>query len=348
MRNKTIALILVLFFGYAGIHQFYLGNTKKGVLYLVFFWTGIPFVFAIIDFFRILTENQISFNEKYNNSNLEKLIGLKQYLSEYPQASENTLQLLERDLPKMEQDIAHKQVQEFMYSQIKKSGLNEKEQIKSFLKTGLKTELQNFEGVVNQMYFSTIVEGFLEDDALAPEEIKKLVIKANELNIERFNSEESIRKEYAYYIKNWEFDNGIFEEVISDFILSKNETCIYRNEQVELSERKELSNRINYSGPRARIKITKGLSYNLGAYNYSTNNVLKEISKGIGLVNVTTKRILFKSEEQNKVIRLSEIVDIEPYSDGIIIFRSSGNPCLFRTEKGLELYQAVNGAIRNI
>ncbi len=48
--NKVIYLVLVFFLGYIGIHKFYAGKTLAGVLYLLFCWTGIPAILALIDF----------------------------------------------------------------------------------------------------------------------------------------------------------------------------------------------------------------------------------------------------------------------------------------------------------
>lgn len=53
-KSKIIAILLCLFFGGFGVHHFYLGNNGRGVLYILFSWTGIPFVLSIIDIFIIL------------------------------------------------------------------------------------------------------------------------------------------------------------------------------------------------------------------------------------------------------------------------------------------------------
>lgn len=350
MKDKTTAIVLAIFLGGIGAHQFYLKNTTKAVLYLLFFWTGIPLLISFFDVIILLTKSKDDFDRLYNKQNVRVFLGLSKYLNEYPQATQDTLKLLYWELKyvKGNHGIAQKQVQDFMHTRIKETGLNEKEQIKTYLTNGLKEEVLDYDNVFNKMYFSTLVENCIEDESLSPDEVKFLHGKATELNIEEYNSPNSIRESFNYYIKNWELNNGIFEELTPDFILNRNEVCFYRNQQVELLERKEVTNRLDYAGPRARVKIAKGLSYNLGSYSYSTSKTLKEISKGIGIVNVTTKRILFKTDSKNTVIRLSEIVDIEPYQNGVVIFRSSGNPYIFKTENGLELYQAINGGVRNL
>lgn len=66
MKSKTTATLLALFLGGFGFHQFYLGNTKKGVLYLLFFWTLIPSLMGIYDCFFFLFMAKDTFNMRYN------------------------------------------------------------------------------------------------------------------------------------------------------------------------------------------------------------------------------------------------------------------------------------------
>ncbi len=52
-KNPTTAVVLALLLGGIGGHQFYLGNTVLGILYLVFSWTFIPAFIAFIEAFTI-------------------------------------------------------------------------------------------------------------------------------------------------------------------------------------------------------------------------------------------------------------------------------------------------------
>lgn len=49
MPNKTTAILLALFLGGLGAHKFYLGKPGMGLLYLVFCWTFIPGLIALIE-----------------------------------------------------------------------------------------------------------------------------------------------------------------------------------------------------------------------------------------------------------------------------------------------------------
>ncbi len=53
--KKIVAGILALLLGGVGIHNFYLGETKKGIFKLLLFWTGIPAILALIDAIKIFT-----------------------------------------------------------------------------------------------------------------------------------------------------------------------------------------------------------------------------------------------------------------------------------------------------
>ena len=51
-KNRWIALILCFFFGFLGIHRFYVGKVGTGILYI--FTGGFFLIGVIIDFFMIL------------------------------------------------------------------------------------------------------------------------------------------------------------------------------------------------------------------------------------------------------------------------------------------------------
>jgi TM2 domain-containing membrane protein YozV len=50
-KDEAIGFLLALFLGDFGIHHFYLRRNTAGIVYLIFFWTGIPAILGIIECF---------------------------------------------------------------------------------------------------------------------------------------------------------------------------------------------------------------------------------------------------------------------------------------------------------
>ena len=64
-KSKVIAGLLAIFLGGLGIHKFYLGETTAGVVYLLFFWTFIPALIALVEGIIYLTMSDEAFANKY-------------------------------------------------------------------------------------------------------------------------------------------------------------------------------------------------------------------------------------------------------------------------------------------
>lgn len=46
--NKVIYVVLAFFLGWIGVHKFYSNQELQGIMHIIFFWTGIPYIIAII------------------------------------------------------------------------------------------------------------------------------------------------------------------------------------------------------------------------------------------------------------------------------------------------------------
>lgn len=66
-KNKITAGVLALIIGGFGIHHFYLGNTIRGVIYLLLCWTFVPAIIAFIEGIIYLTASDDTFRVKYAN-----------------------------------------------------------------------------------------------------------------------------------------------------------------------------------------------------------------------------------------------------------------------------------------
>lgn len=88
MRDRTTAALLSFFLGGVGIHQFYLGNYIRGVIFLLFSWTLIPIFFGFIDFLILLIMDEDKFNEKYSKVKIQNIkeINIAPHTSNVPSA----------------------------------------------------------------------------------------------------------------------------------------------------------------------------------------------------------------------------------------------------------------------
>ena len=66
VRNKIVAALLAFLLGGLGIHKFYMNQIGMGILYLLFFWTGIPALLGFIDGIMYLSADDEKFQMKYH------------------------------------------------------------------------------------------------------------------------------------------------------------------------------------------------------------------------------------------------------------------------------------------
>jgi TM2 domain-containing membrane protein YozV len=65
-KDEVVGVLFALFLGSFGVHHFYLRRDGLGVLYLIFFWTGIPAILGFIEcFFMPGRVRQYNANQAY-------------------------------------------------------------------------------------------------------------------------------------------------------------------------------------------------------------------------------------------------------------------------------------------
>jgi len=64
VKSRATAGILGILLGGIGIHKFYLGKAGLGIVYLLFCWTGIPFLVGFIEGIIYLTQDDATFAAK--------------------------------------------------------------------------------------------------------------------------------------------------------------------------------------------------------------------------------------------------------------------------------------------
>lgn len=63
--SKADLVLLTLFLGWMGGHKFYLRKYWQGILYLLFFWTGIPSLVALVELIIYAFTDEERLDEKY-------------------------------------------------------------------------------------------------------------------------------------------------------------------------------------------------------------------------------------------------------------------------------------------
>ena len=67
MKDRITAGLLALFLGGLGVHKFYLNRPGQGIFYILFCWTLIPGLIALIESIMYFTQSQEQFDAKFNN-----------------------------------------------------------------------------------------------------------------------------------------------------------------------------------------------------------------------------------------------------------------------------------------
>lgn len=67
-KNRVVAALLAFFLGWFGAHKFYLNRGGWGLIYLIFFWTGIPAIVAFIECILFLVMSDAEFDFKYGQA----------------------------------------------------------------------------------------------------------------------------------------------------------------------------------------------------------------------------------------------------------------------------------------
>ena len=68
--DQVAAGILAILLGGLGVHKFYQGNMKLGVLYLCLFWTAIPALLGLVEGILMLVADEEEYERKYADGSI--------------------------------------------------------------------------------------------------------------------------------------------------------------------------------------------------------------------------------------------------------------------------------------
>ena len=64
-NSQTMAVLLAMFGGFFALQYFYLGDRRRGLRYLAFFWTAIPWFIGLYDTVKFARLDAQEFDAKY-------------------------------------------------------------------------------------------------------------------------------------------------------------------------------------------------------------------------------------------------------------------------------------------
>lgn len=227
----------------------------------------------------------------------------------------------------------------FDYEPMLKSGYVDREARQSFVercyKAGIsEAEVTTLFQTVTKPFIQPLVDEAMTDGLYSPEEQERLEAISQRLGIDEINLSPSSNAVLAAARRRWELVNGEMPIVDSPLMLERGETC-HAKSHAKAYEPRTRTVKAGYHGPSARIRIAKGLSYNLASYKVSREVETYNHLIGSGWLVVTNKRMIFVGDVKSVNIALGKIVDWTFFSDGIEIQRASGKPITFVAPRGM-------------
>ncbi len=201
MKNKTTTILLAIFLGSFGAHHFYLKQKKKGVLYLIFFWTFIPLIISFIDSIVFMRMSEERFHKKYNSDlyakaeEMAKMTGM------------NTLEMIKTINKEIRAEKIRIATYNYNSNKIKRKGVQMLETLYIIGNTTkYDTIIKRFDFIKdlnNEMIIATHKHQYLSDMKVSIEEYKSMYYDRTPTDLELSLLLKPNENELsAYYVKN--------------------------------------------------------------------------------------------------------------------------------------------------
>jgi hypothetical protein len=184
----------------------------------------------------------------------------------------------------------------------------------------------------------------LADGRLSPAEVASFEARAKELHVNpEFDAGMQAKMNRAKSL--WAIENGELPEVFAPINLQRGERC-HLVTHASWQEMRSRTVRVNYAGPVASIRICKGLRYRVGSFTPQRIQQQELVEVAAGELYVTNKRVILDGDSRNKSVRLSALIGVDIYSDGLILEKASGkNPHLLDIPDGEYAGAVVSAAL---
>jgi hypothetical protein len=179
----------------------------------------------------------------------------------------------------------------------------------------------------------------LADERFSPEERSRIDDTARKLGVDaRLDPE--MRAKVDRFAFLWQIENGQLPVISAPINLQKGEVCHFTC-QVEWSELRTHTKRIDYAGPTGSIRIARGIRFRVGSIvpRRVTAEELTLIDQGT--LYITSKRVLFNGAKKNTTIRHSALLGVQPFADGMVLEKATGRSPHLRVLGDTEVAVAI-------
>jgi len=186
---------------------------------------------------------------------------------------------------------------------------------------------------------SNYLDKAVSDRRLSDDELNELDRISKNLNV-KLSYDYQTKEQLDKYRLFWVIENKEIPSVNVDIALQKNETC-YFTAISDFLEYKTITERVNYGGVTARIKIAKGVYYRAGSIKPQRITSERLVKIDSGKLYLTNKRLIFVGSTKNTSIRINRILSITPFSDGIEIIKDAGKNVFFEFNADSEVFAMI-------
>ncbi len=139
---------------------------------------------------------------------------------------------------------------------------------------------------------------------------------------------EETEQELTNARQTWALAHGPLPRIETDLGLVGREVA-YASTAVEAFEERSRTVGVSYGGFALSLPIFKGLRFRTGQYAVGRQSLRYQHPIGTGDLTVTNQRLIFRSPQQAVTARLTSIIDLTNYSDGVAVQRTTGKPITY-------------------
>lgn len=201
--------------------------------------------------------------------------------------------------------------------------------------------IKKIHAITQQEVFDRLVSGFASDERISNEEVQEMETLASSLDI-KVNVDEPALSRLNRYRLYWQIENEPLPVLAVSVHLQRGESCHFSMPCV-WNEYKSVTRSVRYGGPVLQFKIVRGVYWRRANYQFNRIKEEKLTAVDTGMLYLTNKRLLFVGKKNTRSLRLTQVVDFEPYTNGVEVKRAQGKTIFLTLEAVVDLFSTMLG-----